>query len=117
MSLNGKNITNNSYVDVHDIGINQTALLCNTDKTNCCGEPPNRAGKWYFPSGTEVKTRGGFQDEFYRDRGRQVVRLHHRIGTFTERGLFRCEVPDADDIMQSITINIGMISMLLSEMQ
>ena len=115
--LNEAPITNNSYVDVNDIGVNETALLCRTNKSDCCGEVPNRAGHWHFPNGTRVGIQGMSQDEFYRDRGTQVVRLNHRQGTFTERGLFRCEVPDHNNKMQTIYINIGMLSVLLSKMQ
>ena len=107
-------------MDVHDIGINQAALFCNTDKTDCCGEVPNRVGEWYYPNGTKVGTEGGSQaDEFYRNRGTQVIRLNRRNDIVTGRhpGLFRCEVPDADNITQNIYINIGMLSISLLEMQ
>ena len=100
-------IANDSYVDVDVIGEGANALLCRTDKLSCCGEPPNRAGEWYFPNGTMVGIQGGTQDEFYRDRATQVVRLNHRQGTFTERGLFRCEVPDASNTVQTVYVNIG----------
>ena len=106
--LNGTEIANNSYVDVDDIGANENALLCHTDKHDCCREHPNRAGEWYFPNGTVVGTGGASQDEFYRDRATQVVRLNRRQGTSTERGLFLCQVPDSNHILQIVYINIGM---------
>ena len=118
LSLNGTAIANNGYVAVDDIGEGDAAaLLCHTDKVDCCTDMmrQTRAGEWYFPNGTRVGTFGGFQDEFYRNRGTQVVRLNRRQGTFTERGLFRCEVPDSDNVTQSVYINIGMLSISLAK--
>ena len=97
-------------MDVDDIGEGNTAaLLCHTNKTNCCTNEmgQTRAGEWYFPNGTSVGVEGASQDEFYRNRGTQVVRLNHRQGTPTERGRFRCEVPDSNNVMQTVYVNIG----------
>ena len=103
MSLNGSSIANNSFINVDDIGEGDNALLRCTNKIDCCGEPmANRAGEWYYPNGASVGIMGGSTDEFYRNRGPQVVRLHHRQGTPIERGLFRCEVPDASNTIQPI---------------
>ena len=98
-------------MNVDDIGVEEAALLCHTNKTNCCGLP-NRAGEWYFPNGTRVGIKGVSQDEFYRNRGPQVVRLNRRQGTlnFTDRGLFRCEVPDSRNVNQTVYVNIGIRS-------
>jgi hypothetical protein len=107
LSLKGEIIANNSYVGIDDIGEDDDALLCHTNKTDCCHESYNRAGEWYFPNGMIVKIEGRSADEFYRDRRAQVVRLNRRQGTFTVRGLFRCEVPDANNKWQTIYVNIG----------
>ena len=109
MSLNGSPIANNSFVNVDDIGKDDDALHCCTDKSDCC-KTPNRAGEWYYPNGSRVGIMGPPQNEFYRDRDTQVVRLNHRQGTFTEtlRGRFRCEVPDTNNNEQSIHAYIGM---------
>ena len=96
-------------MDVDDIGKDDDALLCHTDKRDCCGEYSNRAGEWYFPNGAKVGVEGISEDEFYRDRGTQVVRLNLRQGTSTERGLFRCEVPDSINVMQTVYVNIGIL--------
>ena len=39
LSLKGAPIANNSYVDVDDIDEGDYALLCHTNKTNCCEKP------------------------------------------------------------------------------
>ena len=105
LSLRGVSIANNGYVNVDDVGEGDDALLCHTDKSDCCDY--YRVGEWYYPSGNIVRTMGGSGDEFYRNRGPQVVRLNRRQGTFTERGLFQCEVPDASYIYHSVYVNIG----------
>ena len=115
LSLNGHFIANNSYVDVDDIGEDDDALLCHTDKPDCCNPflvYGIRAGEWYYPNGSRVGIQGGYQDEFYRNRRAQVVRLNRRQGTFTARGLFRCEVPDASGIIQTVFVNIGMYTVI-----
>ena len=94
-------------MDVDAIGEgDDAALLCHTDKPDCCGKP-NKAGEWYFPNGTLVGVKT-FTREFYRNRGMQVVRLNHRQGrSFTERGLFRCEIPDSSNMTQTVYVHIG----------
>ena len=111
LSLRGVAIANNSYVDVDDIGEGDNAgLLCHTNKTNCCGQRPNRAGEWYFPNEdmkVEILALSPANNFFYRNRGQRVVRLNRR-GSPSERGLFRCEVPNANNVNQTIYVNIGM---------
>ena len=53
-------------MDVDDIGENDTALLCHTNKTDCCRGPldHNKAGEWYYPNGTEVEIKKMFPYEF-----------------------------------------------------
>jgi hypothetical protein len=108
LSLKGEFIANNSYVDVNDIGEGDDALLCQTNKPDCCHEIGNRAGEWYFPNGSRVRL-WVYGDDFYRDRGAGVVRLNRRqVLKFTAGGHFRCEVPDANMNMQTIYAIIGM---------
>ena len=115
LSLKGANITNNSFVDVDDIGENDDALLCHTNKTYCCDSesvsiPEDRAGEWYSTCNkkTKVETLGdpARNKTFYRNRGPSVVRLNRR-GSPSKRGCFQCEVPDANNVPQTIFVNIG----------
>ena len=112
LSLNGICIANKSYVNIGDIGEDDKALLCHTDKSGCCRNDPNRLGEWHFPNGTLVDNKVTSGGEFYRNRGTQVVLLHHREGSFagTSRGRFQCEIPDASDKVQTIYVYIGMPS-------
>lgn len=96
---------NNSEISVQLIGENDDALLCKTDLENCCGTPPNHFGEFYYPSGVQVpiKSRG---QGFYRNRGKQEVRLHRRGGVITPTGRFRCQIPDASGDLQNIYIEL-----------
>ena len=108
LSLNGKVIANDSFVNADDIGENDDALHCQTDKKSCCRYGVNRFGEWYFPNGTRVGMREGTRDNyFYRNRGDKIVRLNRRHNP-PERGQFHCEVPDADGVNQTVFVNIGM---------
>ena len=121
LTLNGVNITNNSNVLVTDIseggfgvtGIDDGGLLCITDKSDCCraSDNPNAGGQgeWYFPNGNLVPILGtqyGESDIFYRNRDTRLVRLN-RVGNPPGRGLFRCEVPNAEGITVTLYVNIG----------
>ena len=86
---------------LEDIG-ETNALLCETNQTTCCGSP-NRIGKWIFPNGAEVSSSGG-QWDFYRTRGEMVVQLHRKRGG--EDGIYRCEIPDSTNILQTIYIGV-----------
>ena len=93
-------------MSIGDIGENNNALLCHTDKTDCCN---NRIGEWYFPNGNKVQIMGidrNTDHYFYRNRGSKVVRLH-RVMDPPERGRFSCEVPDSSGKNQTIYVNIG----------
>ena len=110
MSLNGTVISNNSYIDVGSIGVGDNALLCHTNKHDCC-QWPNRAGEWYFPNRSVVSTLGWNQvyhgnNYFYRNRGEGVVRLN-RVGNPSEIGYFYCEIPDAGGVIQKLNVDIG----------
>ena len=111
LSLNGEIIPNDSYILVTAIGEGSGGLLCNTDRSDCCRGSYGAAaqGQWYFPDppGDQVLIEdmrtGNF---FYRDRETGVVRLNRRNNP-TERGRFRCEIPDINGDMVTLYVNIG----------
>ena len=107
-------IPNDGYVVFSDIGTDASGLLCNTDRFDCCRTSGSSVapGQWYLPDGTQV---GSFTQEFANDptenffsrnRGPRVVRLN-RFGNPSERGRFRCEVPNAARDIVTIYVNIG----------
>ena len=123
LSFKGVNISNDSYVDVECISnVTESAdtytvassLLCHTNKRDCCSSQGMRFGEWYLPSGTAAGTfdrnGGSYRIQtgdffFARNRGPSVVHLF-RGGTPSQRGRFRCEVPNADGVYKTLYANI-----------
>ena len=126
MSFRGVSIPSDSYVDIGDFDdirasgteiCDAYALLCHTDKSTCCyvvqtlhGDSHRLLGDWYFPNGTSVDSiiqtlNRGLHDYFARNRGLSVIRLFVS-GTPMERGRFRCEIPDANGVTQTLYANI-----------
>ena len=104
--LNGNLYLNNSAVALSEIGEGEKALLCKTDKKDCCGTVPNRFGQFYFPGGLEQVPIAKQQQDFYRNRGDQSVGLNRREGVTSPTGTYRCEIPNADDEMIKIYITL-----------
>ena len=108
-SLNGTIYRNNSLVSLEDIGEGDGALLCITNLTTCCrppyidGEIRSVVGNWFFPNGTKVPSSGS-QWDFHRTRGQMVVQMHRRRGG--EDGIYRCEIPDAENVTQTTYIGV-----------
>ena len=108
-SLRGTTYKNNSLVTLEDIGEWEDALLCLTHLTACCkrpfiGEMGLALGNWFFPNGTRVPSEGGGHWDFFRARGQMVVHMHHRRGGVS--GIYRCVIPDAMNITQTIYIGV-----------
>ena len=107
-SLNGTTYQNNSIVTLEDIGEDDDALLCITNHTACCrppytGETGPPVGNWFFPNGTRVPSASD-QWDIHRDRGQMVVHLNRRRGGV--EGIYRCEIPDAMNVNQTIYIGV-----------
>ena len=91
---------------LEDIGERGDGLFCMTDVTDCCrsvdtGE--SVIGNWFFPNETRVPGSGRTWD-FYRTRGQSVVRMDRTRGG--AEGLYRCEIPNTLNIIQSIYIGV-----------
>lgn len=92
--LQGRLYGNNSIVTISDIGEGDNAFLCITNNNTCCNNAlTGRKGEWYYPTGSAVRFEGS-GDDLYRNRGRSVVRLHHRNNTSSPTGMYRCDIPD-----------------------
>ena len=103
-SLRGTTYRNNSLVTLEDIGENNASLLCMTNLTACCkapytGESGSATGNWFFPNETRVAN-----NNFYRDRGQSVVRMHRRRGGVD--GIYYCEIHDSMNVQQAIYIGV-----------
>ena len=106
--LRGRLYGNNSIVNFNEIGHDNEALLCLTNSTDCCYSynSANKLGHWYLPNSTIPVNASSIG--FYRNRGPSVVRLHHGNDSIMLSGIFRCEIPDANRVNQTIYVGIYM---------
>jgi hypothetical protein len=102
--LNGEFHASGSSLSLSSIGEGESALLCVTDGS-CC-TPPNRSGEFYYPDNTRVGTEGS-GDDFYRDRGNQMIRLHRRNDATSPTGMYKCAIPDSSGVTQEIFITLN----------
>ena len=103
--LKGTIYPNNSAVRLVDVGEDRSALLCKTNREECCRVLPNRFGEFYYPNGIQVPI-ARLEQGFYRDRGERVIRLNRREGITSPTGNYRCEIPDADGVTRNIYITL-----------
>ena len=97
--------TNNSVVNITDIGTDSAALFCTTTLPGCCLFTDG--SHWYYPDRSQVQRTG---TTYYRTRtishfGGGTVRLNRNPGA-TTTGVFRCDIPDASGDLQSIYVGI-----------
>jgi hypothetical protein len=138
LQLQGQTIPNNSLVNLADIlyQVGNSAdldptndnglqtLMCITDLEDCC-ETPVR-GNWYYPNGNVVGYNPESSHVFQSNRGQYEnrrlsgspttygsVRIWYRyIPPAAERGLFHCELPDANGVNQTLFVNICELSIV-----
>jgi predicted outer membrane repeat protein len=103
--LNGNVYLNNSAVSLGEVGEGGNALICKTNRQDCCGSPPNRFGEFYYPSGDRVPIRI-HQDNFYRQRGDSEIYLNRRANTISPIGTYSCVIPDAAGTIQILYIDL-----------
>ena len=97
---------NNTVVVVDDIGAEENGLACKTTKEGCCRT--DRLGHFYFPNGAGQLSSSGEGGDFYRNReDTGIVRLNRRNGATSPLGAYTCEIPDANGVLQNLTINLG----------
>ena len=95
LTIKGKNIPNNSYVDFTTVGPNienpkSNTLQCHTDLKTCCSRAQGTdRGDWYFPNGNRLPFPGF--DSVYESRGDQLVAVY-RIRSGGTSGIYRCDI-------------------------
>jgi len=104
LTLNSMTLENNSIVTMRDIGNDSEALVCSTSYTPCCTSANNET-QWYFPNGSQVLNNPALP--YQRNRRRFPGRvLLNRNSESTIMGIFHCDVPDANDTLQSLYVGI-----------
>ena len=100
--------TNNSVVNITNIGTGGAALRCTTTNLACCFSGPPPGTHWYFPNGSQVERDG---ITYYRTRINPYVSppgtvfLHRNPGANTT-GVFRCDIFDDRGNLQSLFVGI-----------
>ena len=99
-------LTNNSYINRGDIGEGvNNSLGCVTDYSDCCAGAGSDVGNWFDREGSEVHQGVDGATDLYITRGEGVVYLNRITGGGP--GIWRCDIPDSDGMIQSIYIYLG----------
>jgi len=103
-TLNGVSYTNNSIVTITEIGTGSAALLCTTTLPGCCFSTTGGINGWFLPNGREVMNSVALP--YYRTRAYPTGRLILHRSTGTTTGIFRCDIPAASGVVQSLYVGI-----------
>ena len=98
-------LTNNSYIDRGGIGVGEASLKCVTDYSDCCAGAGSDVGNWFDRNGNEVHQGVDGATDLYVTRGGGVVYFNRITGGAP--GMWRCDIPDSDGMIQSIYIYLG----------
>jgi len=102
LNLNGVNYTDNSIVNITEIGTGSAALFCNTTQQPCCFS--FHGGGWFLPNGNAINNNQSLP--YYRTRAQYPgAILLHRNPEGTTTGIFRCDAPVTDG-NQSLYVGI-----------
>ena len=113
LTLNSVQYTNNSVVNITDIGTDSAALLCTTTYYPCCFSGPPPGNHWYYPNGSRIENTNTLP--YYRTRidgkptftpRRPGTVLLHRNPVGATTGIFRCEILDGSGDFKTIYVGI-----------
>jgi len=89
---------------ITEVGTGSAALLCTTTLPDCCYSSSGGANGWFFPNGSEIMRQ---VSQYYRTRAQNPgALLLHRNSEGTTTGIFRCDIPDASNVVQSLHVGI-----------
>ena len=94
-------------MSIAEVGEGENALICKTNKRDCCAVTDKRFGEFYYPNGVKVPIKR-YGHGFYRNRGYREVRLNRKIkeGIQSPTGVYCCVVLDACEVEQKICIEL-----------
>ena len=101
-------LTNNSYINRGGIGVGvNNSLKCVTDYSDCCtgSGAGSDVGNWFDRDGNEVHQGSDGATDLYVTREEGVIYLNRITGGAI--GMWRCDIPDSDGMIQSIYIYLG----------
>ena len=91
LSFKGHNLSNNSYVDITEIGRagnGSDSIQCRSELENCCQTAGNLTGSWSYPDGSEV----GGPNGITQSRGTMRADLRRRNDANTPVGIYCCRI-------------------------
>ena len=104
--LGDRVLTNNSYINRGGIGEGvNNSLKCVTDYSDCCAGAGSDVGNWFDRNGSEVHQGADGATDLYVTREEGVIYLNRITGGAI--GMWRCDIPDSDGMIQSIYIYLG----------
>ena len=77
-TLNAVSYTNNSIVNITEIGNGSAALFCNTTLPQCCYS--STGGRWFLPNGHVIHRNENLQYYTNRTQNPGTLLLHHLLG-------------------------------------
>jgi hypothetical protein len=85
------------------IGEGKKALLCSTEREDCCTDEYNTAGKWFLPNGSQIDLIStNYTQSLYMTLGNQIVGLNmnRSISNGIEllTGIYQCEMIDKQNV-------------------
>ena len=104
--LNGSLYSNNSAISIRDVGEGTDALYCLTDRADCCAGAED--GNWFLPGQDSPVPRDGEAAEldFSTSYGSSSVLLNRRNTNASLVGVYRCQVLDASNVIESVFITL-----------
>ena len=101
-----RTLPNNSYIYYANISDGDGALKCVTDSDNCCND--SDVGNWTDGRGRAVHQGADETTCLYVTRGYGEISLNRNSSCIPDTsGLWRCDVPDFSEVIQSIYIYIS----------
>ena len=100
-------LPNNSFIYYDSISVGEGSLKCVTDSYNCCSD--SDVGNWSDERGRAVQQGADEATCLYVTRGQGEVSLNRNNSDCIPEtsGLWRCDVPDFNEEIQSIYIYIS----------
>jgi len=103
----GQLLANNSLLSLENLSTSDP-LSCVSTLPSCC-DGTSRAAGWFLPSSVPVNSSMAGGEQIYQSLSNdQTISLHRSsmaAGSFQE-GLYRCEVPDAENVTQTLYVGI-----------
>ena len=110
LSFKHQNLSNNSYVDITEIGRagnGSDSIQCRSELQNCCQTAGNLTGSWSYPNGSELLISSSGHSIF-QTRGIKSAYLRRRRNTNTAVGIYCCRIAyNSSDPSAKETLCVG----------